>query len=59
MAEAFNDVTFPDEYPRSDVAVHEVLMAFRNDSDAIAFREWWFDKGATLFGRWLAKKNGE
>lgn len=52
----FEDVNFPQEYPRSDVAEHEVLMAFRNDSGALAFREWWEAKGAVLFGKWFKRQ---
>ena len=55
-AKPFTDVSFPTEYPPNEVAEHEVLMAFRNDGDAVFFREWWGDKGAAAFGEWLRRR---
>lgn len=51
---AFTDVTFESEYPRDSVAEHEVFMSFNNDGDALAFREWWDEKGAVLFQEFLS-----
>jgi hypothetical protein len=59
MNEPFRDVELVRQYPMQDVADHEVLMAFRNDSDAIDFREWWHLKGAALFNKWLLKSREE
>jgi len=55
-AKQFTDVTFPRQYPRHDVADHEVIMAFRNDDDAEKFRQWWDEVAATEFYRWLQKQ---
>ncbi len=52
----FADLWFPKSYPAQEVADHEVYMAFRNDSDALAFREWWDARGAALFAAWLEKR---
>lgn len=52
----FLAVDFPRVHPQQSVAEHEILMAFNGDDDAAAFYEWWHDKGAGLFGRWLAKE---
>jgi hypothetical protein len=49
----FDDLNFPDEYPTNRVADHEVFMVFRNDHDAIDFRQWWEEKGAAAFQAWL------
>lgn len=56
MSDRFTDVSLPRQYPRQSVAEHEVLMAFNGDSDALAFHEWWEDKGAVAFGKWLKKR---
>ena len=49
----FTDVEFRREYPGQTVAEHEVFMAFYNDADAGSFRDWWAEKGASLFNEWL------
>lgn len=54
--ERFTAVDFPDEYPRDDVADHEVLMSFNNDEDAIKFREWWHAEASVAFMAWLKEK---
>jgi hypothetical protein len=54
--EPFTDVTFPREYPRDEVADHEVLMSFNGDDDAFRFREWWDEAGAVAFAAWLANR---
>lgn len=51
--DGFEDVNFPRQYPQGDVADHEVLMAFRNDSDALAFRDWWHEEGKVMFQDYL------
>lgn len=51
----FTDLSFPDQYPQHEVAEHEVLLSFRNDSDAVHFREWWHHAGASLFGDYMAQ----
>lgn len=53
---AFNALKLPTQYPQSDVAEHEVLMAFLNDEDAAFFREWWADRGSYDFNEWLDKR---
>lgn len=50
------DVDMPDQYPANDVADHEVFLSFRNDDDAIFFREWWNDVGVKAFAKWLDKR---
>lgn len=55
----FRDVSFPDLHPQQSVADHEVLMSFLGDAEAIAFREWWFERGSVLFHRWLIKVRGD
>ena len=52
----FDKVDFPKEYPQTEVAEHEVLMAFNGDADALAFRDWWHEQGATIFGEWLIQE---
>ena len=55
----FIDVEFPSQFRPEDVADHEVYMSFRNDSDALAFHEWWADQGAVLFAEYLKTWPGE
>ncbi len=38
-----------DELPQRDVAEHEVFLSFRDDSGALAFRDWLFQTGTALF----------
>jgi hypothetical protein len=52
MIEKFINVNFHDQI-RREIHEHEVFMGFGNDDDAIAFREWWDDRGAALFQQWL------
>jgi glutamine synthetase type III len=56
MAEPFANVEFKDMHPAEAVAEHEVLMAFLADSDAVFFREWWYEEGAAHFNDWLSRQ---
>lgn len=38
------------------VPEHEILLSFNSDNDAVAFYEWWNEKGWTEFEKW-AKRN--
>jgi hypothetical protein len=49
----FSDVDMPRQFPAEDVADHQVFMSFTNDSDAIAFHEWWGTDGVQAFAEWL------
>ena len=49
----FTDVTFPDMFPSEEVAEHQVYMLFRNDDDAVSFREWWDSEGSVAFLEYL------
>jgi hypothetical protein len=48
----FTDVSFPRQYPPADVAPNEVLLAFVNDADAVAFHEWWNVVGNIQYQAW-------
>jgi len=55
----FIDVSMPGFFPQNEVADHQVYMSFKNDGDAIAFREWWDGPGCVLFNSWLEKQRKE
>ena len=55
--DGFEDLTFPRQYPQSDVSDNEVLMAFRNDEDAIVFRDWWHEEGKVMFQDYLNREH--
>ncbi len=58
-SEPFTDVTFKNDYPGHSVADHEIFMAFNGDDQAVAFHEWWHEKGAVLFAAWLQEKKAD
>lgn len=35
------------------MADHEILLSFLDDSGAVAFRDWWDEKGLRQFSEWL------
>lgn len=41
------------------VAEHECLMSFYDDDGAVAFSEWWVEKGEDQFIKWCLKNNYE
>jgi hypothetical protein len=43
---------------RWEVHDHEVLISFNGDDQALAFREWWQEIGATYFQEWLDHRKG-
>lgn len=55
----FTDLDFLNEYPAGRVAENEVFMSFNEDSEAIAFREWWNEEGAVGFFAWLREREKE
>lgn len=45
---AYSDARF---YPQNEVADHEVFFSFVNDADALAFRDWWGNKGGRTYSK--------
>jgi hypothetical protein len=54
---------FPDvDLPRTQtvgVAEHEILLSFNGDDQAVAFAEWWYEKGTFAFNKWMQKREIE
>ena len=51
----------PPDMPReltTNVAEHEIMLSFVNDSDAEMFSDWWNSKGLEAFMKW-AEKNAD
>lgn len=44
---------------RREIHEHEILLAFRDDPDAVLFNEWWNATGWSLFEAWAAQKKAE
>lgn len=38
---------------------HEILLAFRDDPDAVMFQEWWNVTGWRLFEAWATQEKAE
>lgn len=59
MPPKFENVEFRREYPGASVADHEMFMSFNSDSEALAFFDWWHDKGSSAFAKWLEKEKAK
>jgi hypothetical protein len=38
----------------ASVAEHEILLSFHDDDGAIAFHEWWRERGGEEFAEWCS-----
>ncbi len=52
----FPGMTLEESYPETEVPANRVLIAFRNDDEGIAFREWWNCEGVAAFAQWRRVK---
>jgi hypothetical protein len=52
----FTAVSLRDTIPPMDVPAHHVYLEFNIEADAKAFREWWAERGRTLFAMWEKEK---
>lgn len=52
----FTAVSLRDTVPPMDVPPHHVYLAFNIEADAKGFKEWWVERGSTLFAMWQKEK---